>query len=159
MRAPSWRSSCGRSARACASSSAVRGGGERPRQHTSHHHVAAGLCARCGDTPSQSPVLACTRGAPKNTHTHSLRHPPPDRPACALTITTPGTPVQNNLAELHSLLEFAVGPALLGGARDFKANYERPINAGQDRCACWSGCMCERGASKGAVSSCGRRQA
>jgi SNF2 family DNA or RNA helicase len=40
--------------------------------------------------------------------------------------------VQNNLAELHSLMEFAV-PGLLGTARDFKAAFEKPINAGQDR--------------------------
>lgn len=43
-----------------------------------------------------------------------------------------GTPVQNNLSELHSLLDFAV-PGLLGGAKEFKLVYEKAITAGQDR--------------------------
>jgi non-specific serine/threonine protein kinase len=43
-----------------------------------------------------------------------------------------GTPVQNNLGELHALMEFAT-PGLLGSGKDFKAAYEKPINAGQDR--------------------------
>eukprot|EP00878_Enallax_costatus_P028141 GHUV01030357.1.p1 GENE.GHUV01030357.1~~GHUV01030357.1.p1 ORF type:complete len:556 (+),score=126.09 GHUV01030357.1:113-1669(+) len=43
-----------------------------------------------------------------------------------------GTPVQNNLSELHSLLDFAV-PGLLGGAKEFKMVYEKAITAGQDR--------------------------
>ena len=30
-------------------------------------------------------------------------------------------------------MEFAT-PGLLGSAKDFKAAYEKPINAGQDRC-------------------------
>lgn len=46
---------------------------------------------------------------------------------------TAGTPVQNNLGELHALMEFAT-PGLLGTAKDFKEAYEKPINAGQDRC-------------------------
>lgn len=45
-----------------------------------------------------------------------------------------GTPVQNNLAELHSLLDFAV-PGLLGAQRDFKLAFEKPITVGQDRSA------------------------
>jgi SNF2 family DNA or RNA helicase len=40
--------------------------------------------------------------------------------------------VQNNLGELHALMEFAT-PGLLGSAKDFKGGYEKPINAGQDR--------------------------
>lgn len=43
-----------------------------------------------------------------------------------------GTPVQNNLSELHSLMDFAV-PGLLGGAKEFKMIYEKAITAGQDR--------------------------
>jgi SNF2 family DNA or RNA helicase len=49
---------------------------------------------------------------------------------CRIIIS--GTPVQNNLAELHALLDFAV-PGLLGGPREFKAAFEKPIAAGQDR--------------------------
>ena len=52
--------------------------------------------------------------------------PPPPRASA-------GTPVQNNLGELHALMEFAV-PGLLGSAKDFKTGFEKPINAGQDRC-------------------------
>lgn len=40
--------------------------------------------------------------------------------------------MQNNLGELHALMEFAT-PGLLGSAKDFKGGYEKPINAGQDR--------------------------
>lgn len=52
-------------------------------------------------------------------------------PLVLMRLTT-GTPVQNNLGELHALMEFAV-PGLLGSAKDFKAAFEKPINAGQDR--------------------------
>jgi SNF2 family DNA or RNA helicase len=58
-----------------------------------------------------------------------------------------GTPVQNNLGELHALMEFAT-PRLLGSAKDFKMAYEKPISAGQDRCVTlepW--CMVGRGSS------------
>ncbi|KAF6255378.1 P-loop containing nucleoside triphosphate hydrolase protein [Scenedesmus sp. NREL 46B-D3] len=54
------------------------------------------------------------------------------RAVCRVIIS--GTPVQNNLAELHALLDFAV-PGLLGGPREFKAAFEKPIAAGQDRSA------------------------
>jgi hypothetical protein len=54
------------------------------------------------------------------------------RAVCRIIIS--GTPVQNNLAELHALLDFAV-PGLLGGPREFKAVFEKPIAAGQDRSA------------------------
>lgn len=40
--------------------------------------------------------------------------------------------MQNNLSELHSLLDFAV-PGLLGGTKEFKMVYEKAITAGQDR--------------------------
>uniref|UniRef100_A0A383VXK8 Uncharacterized protein n=1 Tax=Tetradesmus obliquus TaxID=3088 RepID=A0A383VXK8_TETOB len=54
------------------------------------------------------------------------------RAVCRVIIS--GTPVQNNLAELHALLDFAV-PGLLGGPREFKSAFEKPIAAGQDRSA------------------------
>jgi hypothetical protein len=40
-----------------------------------------------------------------------------------------GTPVQNNLMELHALYDFCC-EGLLGDAREFKAMYERPITQG-----------------------------
>ncbi|KAJ9525677.1 hypothetical protein QJQ45_003497 [Haematococcus lacustris] len=43
-----------------------------------------------------------------------------------------GTPIQNNLAEMHSLMEFCC-EGLLGDVRTFKRVYEKPITSGQDR--------------------------
>ncbi|KAG2442553.1 hypothetical protein HXX76_002639 [Chlamydomonas incerta] len=43
-----------------------------------------------------------------------------------------GTPIQNNLMEMHSLFDFTT-EGLLGDARAFKTNYERPITKGLDK--------------------------
>ncbi|KAK9806042.1 hypothetical protein WJX73_008485 [Symbiochloris irregularis] len=43
-----------------------------------------------------------------------------------------GTPMQNHLMELHTLVDF-VCPGLLGDARDFKLNFAGPITAGTDK--------------------------
>eukprot|EP00879_Flechtneria_rotunda_P023787 GHRR01025186.1.p1 GENE.GHRR01025186.1~~GHRR01025186.1.p1 ORF type:complete len:349 (+),score=104.41 GHRR01025186.1:347-1393(+) len=65
----------------------------------------------------------------------------------AVRIIISGTPVQNNLGELHALLDFAV-PGLLGGQREFKVMFEKPITAGQDRDALYR--VRELGAAKAA---------
>ncbi|GFR41048.1 hypothetical protein Agub_g1691 [Astrephomene gubernaculifera] len=46
-----------------------------------------------------------------------------------------GTPIQNNLMEMHSLFDFTT-EGLLGDAKTFKKNYERPITKGLDKEAC-----------------------
>ncbi|GLC44458.1 hypothetical protein PLESTM_001599400 [Pleodorina starrii] len=43
-----------------------------------------------------------------------------------------GTPIQNNLMEMHSLFDFST-PGLLSDAKTFKKNYERPITKGLDK--------------------------
>jgi len=43
-----------------------------------------------------------------------------------------GTPVQNNLNELFTLMDWAA-PGLLGDARTFKADFAKPITLGADR--------------------------
>ncbi|EFJ51955.1 hypothetical protein VOLCADRAFT_120362, partial [Volvox carteri f. nagariensis] len=43
-----------------------------------------------------------------------------------------GTPIQNNLMEMHSLFDFTT-TGLLGDAKTFKKNYERPITKGLDK--------------------------
>ncbi|KAK9817567.1 hypothetical protein WJX74_008330 [Apatococcus lobatus] len=50
----------------------------------------------------------------------------------ALRIIISGTPIQNNLMEMHALFEIAC-PGLLGDARDFKDEFERFITAGTDK--------------------------
>ena len=45
-----------------------------------------------------------------------------------------GTPVQNNMQELHALMEF-VSEGILGDRRDFREDYERPIINGLDKTA------------------------
>ncbi len=45
-----------------------------------------------------------------------------------------GTPIENRLDELWSLMNFA-NPGLLGGRRDFEANYSRPIADGDKSAA------------------------
>ena len=45
-----------------------------------------------------------------------------------------GTPIQNNLMEMHALFDL-VSPGLLGDAKAFKDTYERRINAGSDKYA------------------------
>ncbi|KAK9863261.1 hypothetical protein WJX84_010399 [Apatococcus fuscideae] len=52
----------------------------------------------------------------------------------ALRIIISGTPIQNNLMEMHALFDIAC-PGLLGDARDFKDEFERYIAAGTDKCA------------------------
>eukprot|EP00887_Chlorella_sp_A99_P003096 scaffold9.g3096.t1 len=43
-----------------------------------------------------------------------------------------GTPIQNNLMEMHTLFDFCV-PGLLGDAHTFKVQYERRITVGADK--------------------------
>ncbi|KAJ1975781.1 DNA-dependent ATPase protein rad54 [Dimargaris verticillata] len=45
-----------------------------------------------------------------------------------------GTPIQNDLTEYFSLLNFA-NPGLLGSTAEFRRNYELPILRGRDSCA------------------------
>ncbi|RKP36246.1 DNA repair protein, SNF2 family [Dimargaris cristalligena] len=45
-----------------------------------------------------------------------------------------GTPIQNDLTEYFSLLNFA-NPGLLGSTNEFRKNYENPILRGRDSCA------------------------
>ncbi|KAJ1658042.1 DNA-dependent ATPase protein rad54 [Dispira simplex] len=45
-----------------------------------------------------------------------------------------GTPIQNDLTEYFSLLNFA-NPGLLGSSSEFRRNYEAPILRGRDSCA------------------------
>ena len=45
-----------------------------------------------------------------------------------------GTPVQNNLAELHALVDLT-NPGLLGDAKEFREAYAKPISAGLHRAA------------------------
>jgi DNA repair and recombination RAD54-like protein len=42
-----------------------------------------------------------------------------------------GTPIQNDLSEYYSLLDFA-NPGLLGTPSEFRRNYENPILRGRD---------------------------
>ncbi|GIL73031.1 hypothetical protein Vretifemale_3267 [Volvox reticuliferus] len=49
-----------------------------------------------------------------------------------LRVIISGTPIQNNLLELHSLFDITTN-GLLGDARTFKKNYERPITKGLDK--------------------------
>jgi len=51
---------------------------------------------------------------------------------CAVRLVISGTPIQNDLGEMHALLDFCA-EGLLGDVRHFKTAYERPITAGQDR--------------------------
>lgn len=51
----------------------------------------------------------------------------PGRHAIALT----GTPMENNLGELHTIMDFCA-PGLLGSARSFRAKWARPIETGAD---------------------------
>jgi SNF2 family DNA or RNA helicase len=48
-----------------------------------------------------------------------------------------GTPVENRLEELWSLMHFA-NPGLLGGRSDFDERYAKPIAEGDARA--WRGC-------------------
>jgi SNF2 family DNA or RNA helicase len=50
----------------------------------------------------------------------------------AVRVIISGTPIQNHLGDLHALLDFAA-PGLLGTARVFKQEFEKPIAAGSDR--------------------------
>lgn len=48
------------------------------------------------------------------------------------TMLLTGTPIQNNMLELHALLDL-VAPGLLGDARSFKDEFEKKITAGTSR--------------------------
>ena len=50
-----------------------------------------------------------------------------------LWVVVTGTPIQNNLMELHALFDLC-NPGLLGDKRDFKQHFEKQIMAGHDRC-------------------------
>ncbi|KXZ56757.1 hypothetical protein GPECTOR_1g682 [Gonium pectorale] len=50
-----------------------------------------------------------------------------------INVIISGTPIQNNLMEMHSLFSFAGHDGLLGDAKAFKKNYERPITKGLDK--------------------------
>ncbi|GAB4822407.1 hypothetical protein N2152v2_009453 [Parachlorella kessleri] len=63
-----------------------------------------------------------------------------------------GTPIQNNLQEMHTLFDFAC-PGLLGDARTFKDQYEKKITIGNDKHATQG----ER--ERGAVAAAQLRQA
>ena len=43
-----------------------------------------------------------------------------------------GTPIQNDLMELHALFDY-VCPGLLGDRAGFRTYFERPITAGNDK--------------------------
>lgn len=43
-----------------------------------------------------------------------------------------GTPIQNDLMELHALFDY-VFPDLLGDRAAFRTHFERPITAGNDK--------------------------
>ncbi len=49
-------------------------------------------------------------------------------------MATTGTPIQNSLADLHSIFSF-LNPGLLGGARNFRENFALPIERGGDALA------------------------
>ena len=46
-----------------------------------------------------------------------------------------GTPIQNDLMELHALYDY-VCPDLLGDRQGFRMHFERPITAGNDKACC-----------------------
>lgn len=50
---------------------------------------------------------------------------------CKRRIIISGTPIQNDLLEYHSLVDF-VNPALLGNSSEFRKTYENPISKGRD---------------------------
>lgn len=51
---------------------------------------------------------------------------------CLRRIIISGTPIQNDLLEYYSLVDF-VNPGLLGNAQEFRRTYENPIAKGRDR--------------------------
>jgi hypothetical protein len=69
---------------------------------------------------------------------HKLKNPKMQLVACmrrlpaARRLILTGTPVQNNLGELWALADFAV-PGLLGDARAFRDQFEKPISRGTSR--------------------------
>ena len=50
---------------------------------------------------------------------------------CKRRIIISGTPIQNDLLEYYSLVDF-VNPGLLGNSSEFRRNYENPISKGRD---------------------------
>lgn len=64
---------------------------------------------------------------PKTDLTKKLRSLP-----CAHRLVISGTPIQNNLQELHTLVDFA-NEGLLGDRQTFRFDYERPILISQDK--------------------------
>lgn len=50
---------------------------------------------------------------------------------CIRRIIISGTPIQNDLLEYYSLVDF-VNPGLLGNTAEFRKNYENPISKGRD---------------------------
>lgn len=50
---------------------------------------------------------------------------------CKRRIIISGTPIQNDLLEYYSLVDF-VNPGLLGNPSEFRRNYENPISKGRD---------------------------
>ena len=69
---------------------------------------------------------------------HKLKNPKMQLVACMRRLPATrrliltGTPVQNNLGELWALVDFAV-PGLLGDARAFRDQFEKPISRGTSR--------------------------
>eukprot|EP00891_Asterochloris_glomerata_P006698 jgi/Astpho2/6698/gw1.00101.139.1_t len=82
-------------------------------------------------TPTNITATVCLQGHKiKNSNTQlaqRLREIP-----AGLRVIISGTPIQNNLMELHSLFDF-VAKDLLGDVRSFKVNFERCITAGNDK--------------------------
>eukprot|EP00198_Chlamydomonas_reinhardtii_P013591 XP_001702928.1 SWI/SNF chromatin remodeling complex component [Chlamydomonas reinhardtii] len=70
---------------------------------------------------------AALRANPKMKLVEQLRKLP-----ARVRVIISGTPIQNNLMEMHSLFDFTT-EGLLGDARAFKTNYERPITKGLDK--------------------------
>ena len=64
---------------------------------------------------------------PKTDLTKKLRSLP-----CAHRLVISGTPIQNNLQELHTLVDF-VNEDLLGDRQTFRHEFERPILISQDK--------------------------
>lgn len=70
-------------------------------------------CVICDEAQKVKNFNTLAAGAVKGMNTH-----------CRIAVT--GTPVENRLCELWSIVDF-VQPGLLGSYRDFRANYETPI--------------------------------
>src|ERR1700687_3775595 len=76
----------------------------------------------------------CIMGPPAPRRKPAFSRPPARALKGGYRIALTGTPVENNVGDLWSLMEF-LNPGLLGTQADFKRNFFVPIQASRDRAA------------------------